>query len=408
LKPDTIRKIDLWLGRPCCWALTLLRRMARVNGGADDPKGPPKKILFIKLIEQGSTVLAYPAICRAVDMVGRENVFFWVFEENREILDLVDVIPGENVLVTRSSHFLSFVFDVVRTLIKVRRLRVDATVDMEFFARATAILAFLTGARKRVGLHKFTSEGPYRGDLLTHRIQYNPYLHVARQYHVMVESLTLPLDQIPMPKCEALPTDLCPPRFEPLEAEIRQVQGLLDHVAGRKVEPPIVLMNPNASDMLPLRKWPSERFIELAKEVLCFRPDATLVITGAPSEASAAAHIESAIGSHQVLNMAGKTTLRELLVLFSMADILVTNDSGPGHFSSMTDIQTISLFGPETPALYGPLGKNSHIVWSGLACSPCVNVFNHRFSPCRDNVCMKSISVAQVFEICLGLLARKG
>ena len=85
------------------------------------------------------------------------------------------------------------------------------------------------------------------------------------------------------------------------------------------------------------------------------------------------------------------------MVLYSLADILVTNDSGPGHFASMTDIDTVVLFGPETPALYGPLGKNSHVLWAGLTCSPCINPFNHRISPCNDNVCMQSISVSQVF-----------
>ena len=134
------------------------------------------------------------------------------------------------------------------------------------------------------------------------------------------------------------------------------------------------------------------------------RPDANIVMTGTPSEEFPVAKTARAIGSAQVVNVAGRTSLRELLALFSGADILVTNDSGPGHFSSMTDIHTVSLFGPETPALYGPLGKNTHIVWSGLACSPCVNVFNHRLSSCRDNVCMQSISVAQVFEVVQALL----
>jgi len=369
-----------------------------------DSIGLPRKILLIKSVEQGSTVLAYPAICRAIEMVGRQNVYFWVFEENREILDLLDLIPPENVLVARSDHLWTFLLDVVRTLWKVRELGIDGTVDMELFARASAILGFLTGAKRRVGLHRFTSEAPYRGDLLTHRVQYNPYTHVAQLYYMMVETLTQVPGEVPLPKRPVPRVDLTPPRFKPSQDELERVQGLLDHLAGRKVRRPITLMNPNASDMLPLRRWPSERFVDLGKEILLFRRDATLVITGSSSEQTAAGEITAAIGSSQVLNLAGKTSLRELLVLYSLADILVTNDSGPSHFSAMTDIQTISLFGPETPVLYRPLGKNARIVWSGLACSPCVNVFNHRFSPCKDNVCMQSISVGQVLEIVRGLL----
>ena len=256
MTPDTMRKMDVWAGKPCCGALTFLRKIGRYIRQGEDRQGPSKKILFIKLVEQGSTVLAYAALCRAVEMVGRENVFFWVFEENREILDLLNVIPPENVLVIRSKGFGIFLFDVMRTLVKIRHMHIDATIDMESFARAPSILAFLTGAAKRVGLHRFTSEGPYRGDLLTHRIQYNPYVHVAEQYYLMVESLLTPPEQIPMFKCQPPQIDFVPPCFKPSKEEVEHVQGVLDGVAGRRVESPIVILNQNASDMLPLRRWP--------------------------------------------------------------------------------------------------------------------------------------------------------
>ena len=96
--------------------------------------------------------------------------------------------------------------------------------------------------------------------------------------------------------------------------------------------------------------------------------------------------------------MAGQTSLRELLTLYSVADVLVTNDSGPGHFSALTPIRAIVLFGPETPRLFGPLTPASTVIWKELACSPCVSVFNHRLSPCRNNVCMQTITVDEVFE----------
>jgi ADP-heptose:LPS heptosyltransferase len=77
----------------------------------------------------------------------------------------------------------------------------------------------------------------------------------------------------------------------------------------------------------------------------------------------------------------------------------VTNDSGPGHFSSMTGITSVVLFGPETPAVFGPLAPNAHVLRADIACSPCVNPYNHRFSPCNDNVCMQMITVDQVYEL---------
>jgi len=84
--------------------------------------------------------------------------------------------------------------------------------------------------------------------------------------------------------------------------------------------------------------------------------------------------------------------------LYKISDVLITNDSGPAHFSAMTDIQTFVFFGPETPLLYGPLGKNCYVFYSNYSCSPCVSVFNHRQSPCQDNKCLKSISVQEVYE----------
>ena len=57
------------------------------------PREPLRRILFVKLVEQGSSVLACSAIRRAVELVGRENVYFLVFEENRFILDAMGLIP---------------------------------------------------------------------------------------------------------------------------------------------------------------------------------------------------------------------------------------------------------------------------------------------------------------------------
>ena len=76
---------------------------------------------------------------------------------------------------------------------------------------------------------------------------------------------------------------------------------------------------------------------------------------------------------------------------------MVTNDSGPGHFSSVTSLKTIILFGPETPSLYGSLGNSVHIS-ANLACSPCVSAINHRQTACKDNVCMKKIEVSSIIS----------
>ncbi|HSZ57696.1 MAG TPA: glycosyltransferase family 9 protein [Tepidisphaeraceae bacterium] len=398
MNPHTVRRVDSWLGKPLCFALTLLRRIGAMFHTRKSEPAPVRTILLIKMIEQGATVLAYRAIERAVQRVGRDNVYFWVFDDNRFILDLLELVPPQNVLTVRTKGMFVLGWDLLRTAWRARRIGIDATVDMEFFSRASAILAFLTGAARRAGLHRFTSEGPYRGDLLTHRVQYNPYLHTAAAYYLLVESLWADPKQVPLMKVPVPDIDFTAPAFVPAPDESLKVQQTLDRVAGRKVSRPIVLLNPNASDLLPLRRWPTERFIELGRRILAEHPDVTLAITGAPSEAPAAQQIAREIGP-DVLCLAGHTTLRELIVLYTLADVLVTNDSGPGHFSSLTDITSIVLFGPETPEVFGPLGRNTNSLRANIACSPCVNPFNHRFSPCNDNVCMRMIDLDQVYEL---------
>jgi ADP-heptose:LPS heptosyltransferase len=83
--------------------------------------------------------------------------------------------------------------------------------------------------------------------------------------------------------------------------------------------------------------------------------------------------------------------------LYGIADAMLTNDSGPGHFSAVTGLRTFVIFGPETPHLYGSLG-NSTPIYAGLACSPCVSAANHRKTPCTDNVCLQVIKPEVVLE----------
>ncbi|MPQ96315.1 glycosyltransferase family 9 protein, partial [Thioclava sp. JE_KL1] len=97
------------------------------------------------------------------------------------------------------------------------------------------------------------------------------------------------------------------------------------------------------------------------------------------------------------VNFAGQLKLLEMPILYTISNLMVTNDSGPGHFSSITPLKTFVLFGPETPKLYGSLG-NSTPIFAGLACSPCVSAANHRKTPCTEPVCMDAITVDTVYQ----------
>ncbi|MGB5513065.1 MAG: glycosyltransferase family 9 protein, partial [Thermoanaerobaculia bacterium] len=168
MEVTTMRVVDRWLGTPACAILTLVRRLT--DPFRRPPADKPRRILIVKLAEQGATVLAYSSLRRVVEAVGRENVFVAVFAENRFILDLLHVLPPENVITIRTTGLVRVMLDAFGAIRRCHREGIDSAVDFEFFAHASAILAYLSGASRRVGYHSFAGEGAYRGDLFTHRL----------------------------------------------------------------------------------------------------------------------------------------------------------------------------------------------------------------------------------------------
>ncbi len=407
LDTRTLQFIDRWIGMLVCGVLSLVRLLVSVRSSENLPR-KPTRILFVKFAEQGSTVLAYQAISRAVEMVGRENIYFLVFQENRFILDLMNLIPKENVITVSHKNLFDAGLNALRALSRIRQLEIDSAIDLEFFSRSSAALTFLSGAKSRVGFHTFFGEGPYRGDLMTHRLLYNPYIHTSQNFQLMVEALERVPDRLPTFEGVVPSENAVSPQFVAPAADREEVRAIIRRESGQEIEPLLILLNPNASDLLPLRKWPTDRYVELAKRLLERFPEVCITLTGAPDEAARIDRVGEEIGSPRCFSLAGKTTLPQLLVLYTLSELLVTNDSGPAHFASMTPITVITLFGPETPFLFRALTPRAIPIWMQLPCSPCVNAYNNRQSPCRDNVCMKSITVDQVFNVaCKAYLDRQ-
>lgn len=395
MNPEQINRLDRLVGKPLCALLTGYERVRRALSRRKAE--PPRRILFVKLIEMGSTVLACPAFREAERLVGRENLFILVFEENRPIVDLLPFFPPENVLTVRRDSLTDFARGLLGVMRRTRRERIDTALDMEGLTRSSAIITWLTGARNRVGFYNFTSEGPYRGRLFTHEL--NPVFqhHTSELFLALVRALVAEERGVPRVKERVEPGPL--PRFEPSSSERAAVREILDREAGRPVTERLVLLNPNCSDLLPLRRWATERFVELGRRLLAAHDDLMIVVTGAPSEREEAEALARQIGSPgRVICTAGRTSLRQLLVLYGESELLVSNDSGPVHFAALTQVRVVALFGPETPLLYGPLGEHVTNLTANLACSPCVNMLNHRFSPCTDNVCMQELSVDLVLD----------
>ncbi len=396
---STMRWVDKWLGVSACALLTMVRWLRDCISRV--PAGSVCRIMFVKLAEQGSTVLACSAIRSAVEMVGRDNVYFLVFEDNRFILDTMGLIRPENVLTVRTNGIGILIADAFRAVRRMWKLRIDTIIDLEFFARLSAVLCFLSGARYRVGFHAFGGEGPYRGDLMTHKLRFNPHLHASQTFRMIVEALRVPAEELPTFDMMPVSIDDAPPRFELVASEVEEVQVILRQSAGNECFGPLILMNANCSDLLPLRRWPAKRYVELARRLIDRYPEIRVALTGGSSEAVPVAELVGQIGSERCFSLAGRTTLRQLLIIYNLAEVLVTNDSGPAHFATLTDVDVVTLFGPEHPKLFAAQTPRNHVFWEGIVCSPCVSALNNRTSPCRNNICMQRIDVERVFkEVC--------
>ncbi|MBN1915303.1 MAG: lipopolysaccharide heptosyltransferase II [Parachlamydiales bacterium] len=140
------------------------------------------------------------------------------------------------------------------------------------------------------------------------------------------------------------------------------------------------------------KRWPQERFRELAQQLLEIYPDLYILFFGDQSSVPRIKAITSGL-SKRAINLAGLTTLRELAGLIFCLDLLVTNDSGPMHMASALDIPVVALFGSTSELVTGPVGE-AIVIKKPLRCSPC---FKRR---CKKNiVCMRSISTQEVLNI---------
>lgn len=402
--PLVMHSIDKHVGRLLCSLLTVHRK---VRDGISPPETiplPPTRILCIKFTEQGSLLLAYAAIQKAVALVGRDNVHVFVSRECRQLLALIDVLPAANIIEFDMRSLWRVISSLGAGLKAVRDKKIDAAVDLEFFARASAIFAYLSGARIRVGVHRFNAEGPYRGDVFTHRVQYNPHVHAKFFFLGLVNALTsVPRGEHAPPVFEQPLAMDDSPLWQPRETEKAALRATIETRCGHPLRAPAIIFNPKLNDVLPLRRWPPEKYVALGRAIRAAFPQATIIITGLADEQAAAAAMARQIPG--AFSLAGETTLSELLTLYHLADVLVTSDSGPAHFSSLTPIHCIILFGPETPALYGPTGPRRTAVTSRLACSPCLQVYNQRTSRCPHAECMDRISVAEIFQLLQQMLS---
>ena len=131
-------------------------------------------------------------------------------------------------------------------------------------------------------------------------------------------------------------------------------------------------------------------------------PELGFLIVGGPDDKEYSDALSRDLGVdgslERVVNLAGRTSIRDLIDIFNFSDLFITNDSGPAHLASLTKVPGIVLFGPETPDLYLPIGGRATGFYSGLDCQPCITVFNGKRSHCADNICLKRITAQDIIS----------
>ena len=394
------RKIDQIVGTILCGILSALylpfARRSR--------KSKPDKILVILLSEMGSLVLSAPMFAQLASKYAPASIHLLTFERNKEIAALQQLVPSDHIHTINDTSFWRFCVDCTRSLIRLRRQGIDTVIDCELFSRVSSLLSFFCGASIRVGFHRHKQEGLFRGNFLTRKVLYNPYNHISRQFLTLVAAI----DSHSVPKAKSLEPGPVPgiERIHFSDDDVEKMRARLKetyrYAAGKK----LVLIYPSGG-LIPIRAWPMQSYLSVAGELL--KAGYAVGIIGLEADRQISEDIVRQLASSDCMNLAGFTkTMRDLLVLFNIASLLITNDGGPGHFTALTPIPAIILFGPETPVLYGSLSAKAVNMHRQINCSPCLTAYNHRNSPCDgDNVCLKSIDPQEVMAKAFELLEHR-
>ena len=402
MKVGAARFIDHWVGIPVCFILSICNRIFPAKAGANRQV---RKVLFLELSEMGSAILAYSAMQKIKETYPAAQLYFWIFKKNQDSVHILNIMPGENVIVMRSDNFILLSIDTIKNLWRILREHVDVVIDMELFSRFSSILTYLSGAKIRVGFYGFCLEGLYRGNLHTHKVMYNPYMHISRNFLSLVYSLLTYEKEKPYLKINLENCYVEVPKIKSTPEAKAKIWSKLKSINAQTSQTgKLVIVNPGVNEILPLRKWPTENYIKLITKILSDE-EAFVVLVGTEFQSAYGQRILQDIASPRIINLIGQTSIEDLLALLDISSLLVSHDSGIIHLASLTGIQIIVLFGPETPVLYMPLAAHPKVFYTDLACSPCLTAYNHRFSRCNDNKCLKLITVEEVYSAARAFLS---
>jgi ADP-heptose:LPS heptosyltransferase len=277
---------------------------------------------------------------------------------------------AERVLLVRSDSYRTIATDLARAWRALRADPPDLSLDFEQFARAGALLARAAGARQRLG---FRSGDAGRDGLSTVLVPFRADAHASRSFRNLAEAAGVPAGPY------------VPGALAPSLAGLAAAAAL----AGTR---PYVVLHPGSGDNFPGRRWSEAGFAALGRAAL--REGRRAVVTGGAAERALCERVAAGVGEGAV-SAAGRLDVDGLVGLLARSDALASNDTGPVHLASAVGVPVVAFFGPNTPAIYGPLSAGSRALWRALPCSPCLTTASYRSSRCRIFPCMESIPTGE-------------
>jgi ADP-heptose:LPS heptosyltransferase len=355
------------------------------------PRGPVRSILVIKCFGMGSIILSTPMLRALKKRHPESKITFLTFSSNKEICRIIPQI--DRVIAIHSRTLIGFIFTFIGTLPRMWKEKFDVVIDLEFFARFSSAMSYLSGARRRIG---FYLPSIWRGGLLTDPVPLNHtknvrevFCHLIRPLGIVTHDYTLEFLAAP---AEA-------------HAEVkRRLEG-----KDSRSEKLNIAININSSDLAYERRWPRKYFADLTNR-LTQNYNTQIYLIGARQDKKYVEKFSRQLKNTQkITDMTSKLSINQLVALFHSMDLVISNDSGPLQLAIACGVRTISLFGPETPSFYGPIEPGHKTFYQGVFCSPCLNVYSAKMTSCNgDNICMKEIHPNRVYQAAQEMLKEMG
>ena len=343
----------------------------------------PRSILIVKLSAIGDVVQTLPMVEALRDRYPQAQIDWLVEEESG---DLLIGHPALNqVIVSRrkswqkrlfyGGEFWATVKEAGKFIRGLRNTQYDWVIDNHGLFKS-GLFVFLSRGLHKIGFKLYpgiADEGNY---LFTNE-RYKPLSierHALERYLDLISQMGVPV------KKPALQYSVPPDSLKKAERLLTD-HGFLSH--------PRVIIHPMAK--WPTKQWPVKNFARLADALIL--KGALVILTGSPEDGNAVQEIQGLTHNPQkVLNLSGRTSLKELAGLFSLADLVLTPDTGPMHLAAAVKAPLIALFGPTAPWRTGPYGNGHLVLRKELACSPCFK------KKCPTMECMNSLTVEEVLE----------